>query len=171
MTMRMRVGRMVGVATAGVLALTGVATAQPGAGRMTPEEHQARIEAKVHERLAPKLGLDEKTADRLASVLSAAAAKRHAARATVRGEREALRGLLDRKASDAELEAQLRKLADAQKAVPGRDAVLEETRGFLTVEQQARLTLLMSKDRRHGKRGGHMKPGQPRPGPNAPAAE
>lgn len=90
------------------------------------------------------LGLDERSTARLQEVMTAARDKATTARAAVKAERDTLRTLVESGAGEAALEAQLRKLQDAQAAMPSRGAFLDETRSFLTAEQQARLVLAFS---------------------------
>lgn len=111
------------------------------------KHHRVREHA---EKKLQSLGLDERSAARLQEVMTAARDRAREARAAVRAERETLRAMVEGGAGEAALETQLRKLQDAQAAVPSRSAFLEETRSFLTAEQQARLVLAFSE--RGGKR-------------------
>lgn len=155
MTQSTIVRRMAAVALGGILFATGIAVAGEGHREKSPEQRMARIEQGVRERLAPKLGLDERTTERLVEITRVQMAKRQAAMETVRKERRALRDLLDNKAPDAAIETQLRKLEDAQAAMPTPGAVLTETRRILTPKQQAELALLLPKI---GRKGHHRGP-------------
>jgi Spy/CpxP family protein refolding chaperone len=121
------------------------------------EKRMQRIDKMVRKKLAPKLGADEATTNKLVEVFQQQAATRHAAHMKMRGEMEKLKQLVDGDAGDAALDTQLARLADLREAMPERGAVLDETARFLTPEQQAKLVLAGPKmmKRRHGRHGRH----------------
>jgi len=150
------------VALAGTLLVSSAAMAgHGGPGRMPPEQRLAHMEERIKTDLAPKLGIDEKTAAKLAEVLKAEAEKRFTAMKAMKAERETLRALVDKKASAAELEAQMKKLDDLHASMPKPGDVMADLKRILTVEQQAKFRLLAGdmmherwKHHRGGPRGG-----------------
>lgn len=148
---RTRYGKAIGVAAlGGLLVLSGTALAHGGG---SPEERAARIERRVKEKLAPKLGLDEATAAKLADVFRRTARLRHEAMQRVRTERKALKALVERRATSQEIDVQLDRLAAAAAQMPPKRAMFEQARTVLTAEQAAKLVLLRG-ERRYGRHGG-----------------
>lgn len=128
-------------------------------GRLSPEERQ-RIEQEVRRKmetyltveLSSQLGLDEKKALQLAEVIKRQGDKKETAHEQMRAEMQALRDLVEKKASDAALKAQMKKVADVRKAREDLDGLLADTAKFLTPTEQAKLMLAfprVMKDMRH----------------------
>lgn len=144
-----------------------VAPAAQARPQADPAQMSEKIDRRVNERLAPALGLDDATARQFADVLKQDAQRRYEVMQNVRAERQALRALVERGASDAELSAQLQRLDAAKAAMPDRTATREKLRSLLTPQQQAKLELMGP-----GKRGmgPGMGPGKRGMGPgNCPA--
>lgn len=115
------------------------------------EERQQQMEKGVRERLAPELGLDQAQTDRLVETFREAGQARRAAHEALRKEHQALQALVERGASDQELQAQLDRVEAAQKKLPERGSLLDETRRFLTTQQQAKLAVLLPRVMKEGK--------------------
>lgn len=152
--------------TLGVALLCSTALAVPALARKSDEDRaahfakrQAKMEAAIKERLAPKLELDEGQTARLIETLKEVGAERRAAHQKVRAESKKLKALIDAGANDGQLSEQMARLQTAKENKPRRGALLDETARFLTVQQQAKLTLILpkmmkhAKHRRMGKRG------------------
>lgn len=134
------------------------------------EQIDQKIDRRVKERIAPALGLDEATARKFADVLKQDAQRRFEAMKNVRAERQTLRALVDRGASDAELTAQLHRIDAAKSAVPDRTATRERLRSLLTPQQQAKLELMGPGQRGMGQGQGQNRGMGPGMGPgNCPA--
>lgn len=131
------------------------------------QERLEKMEQRIREDIAPALELDQGQTDALVALAREQFHERHAAKVLLRAEREALKVFLREDRSEAEIAAQLDRLLRAQEAMPTRGALIEESARFLTVEQQARLALMLPelKGDHHGK---GKKPqrmrGEPAPG-------
>lgn len=174
------------LAAAGLLALSsGVAQANPArhGDPAKKAERQERMQQEMTKRLGASLGLDEAKAKEVADILGAARLARQEAMKTVRAERDALKQLVERKASAKELDAQRARLEAAVANVPSSLEVLSQTGRVLDAEQQAKLAVRLSdhsgkgfgagKGFKHGK-GKHEGEGRGRGmkhGKRAPAAD
>lgn len=134
------------------LALTAVgadgALAHRGGGKASPEERAQRFEKKkqrveemVRDKLAPKLGTDEATTNRLVGIFQAQMEARKAAHQKMRAERKKLAQLVEEGAGAAALDTQLARMAELREGMPKRGALLDETARILTPQQQAVLVL------------------------------
>jgi phage gp16-like protein len=147
----------------GLALLCATVVALPAFARKTEEERaahhakrQAKMEAVIKERLAPRLELDDDQTERLLETLRQVGDQRRAARQNVHAESKKLKALLDEGANDGQLSEQMARLRAAREAMPPKGALLDDTARFLTVEQQAKLTLMlpkMMKRARHKPRG------------------
>lgn len=153
-------GKTIAAVLGTLLLVSGAAFAHgPPGEKRDPAQRQAKVEQRVRERLAPKLGADEKTTARLVEIFQQAAEERAAAGRQIREERQALAAMVASKASPRDLDAQLVKLEDALSRQPSKHAVLAQTREVLTPQQQA--TLVLSFGRGGGKGpGGHHRGGR-----------
>jgi Spy/CpxP family protein refolding chaperone len=139
---------MLSALAVGALLMAGTALARGkghgGQGKMSPEARQAkmqeRMEKRISEKLAPKLGLDDRATRELVEAFKAAQTERHAAMQNVKKELKALEALVE-KGSDSQINAQLKRVKRAQSAVPNKHALFEKTQRILTPKQQALLVL------------------------------
>ncbi len=156
--------------TVGLALLCATALAAPAFAKKSEEERAAhfaerlsKMEIVVKERIAPELKLDEGQTERLVQTMQSVTAQRHAAKQTVHQEAKKLKELLDAGANDGQLSEQMARLKAARDEMPQRGALLDETSRFLTVQQQAKLTLMlpkMMKERGHKRFGKHGKHGK-----------
>jgi len=133
-----------------------------GVGPGNRDEMRARIQQKAQTfltvELSSRLGLDEKKSVRLASSIKDQMERRHARQKKMRDEAQKLRGLVDSKAGDAQIKAQLDLVvSSAQKDQDIKD-LLADTGKYLTVTEQAKLALALPeilRDMRGMMRDGH----------------
>ncbi len=118
-------------------------------GKKLTREQRAALEAKIERRidtfvtveLSSELGLDEKEALKLLGAWREHRAAGKTANRAVRDHAKRLGELIDAKAADAQVAAQMKTLeASMDKRVEPND-LLAKTRAFLTVRQQAQLLL------------------------------
>ncbi len=148
-----------------------------GMGKMDPAEREAlreRVQSKIQSYLTVELssraGLDDKKSLQLGNVIKAHLEKREAARDSRHDAMKKLRELVDSKASDAALKAQMSAVANAAKAEDPLDDLMGELSKFLTTQEQAKVMVAfpevmkdamhLIRDARRGGRGG----GGPGPG-------
>jgi hypothetical protein len=117
--------------------------------KLTPEERAAKkrevaqkIDTLLIVELSTRLKLTDEKTLKLKDVLQKSREAREARQALVAAEREKLRALVDKKASDSELKAQSAKLAGLVAAKPD-DGIFEQTAKFLTPHEQAELLLAL----------------------------
>ncbi len=140
------------------------------------KEVQRRIQTFVTVELATQLELSDEKALRLSSAVKAHLAKRQDARDKIRGERDKLEALIQKNASDRDLQNQTKKVMAASRNMHDEDGFMEATRSFLTAQEQAKLVLIyhhIQKEvrrmvrhaKQRGKGGGHRGRGHgPPPG-------
>lgn len=128
-------------------------------GKLSPEERKQlqeevgrRMDTFVTVELASRLDLTQDKALKLSAVVKAHREKTQAQRETVRAEHKKLKELIESGAKDPALKAQTQKVLAASKAVPDREALLDDTAKFLTVSEQAKLVLAFPKIQRQMKR-------------------
>lgn len=111
------------------------------------EEMRARVEQKIKTfltvELASRLSLDQKRALQLGDAVQRHMERQHQRREKMRSEADKLRELVEKKAPDAQVKAQL----DTVVGLAGKDddmhAFLGDTGKFLNVSEQAKLALSM----------------------------
>jgi hypothetical protein len=150
--------------------------AGPGGGQR--EEMRARVQQKVRTYLAvelsSRLALDTTKSQKLADAIQAHMERRRTEREGLRTEAQKLRELVDKKAPDAQVKAQLDVLVKKHARGDNFEALLADTGKFLTVQEQAKLALSlpevmkgmreMMKDARREMRGGRRGGGGGGPG-------
>jgi hypothetical protein len=134
------------------------------------EENRARIQQKVKTyltlELSSRLNLDDKRSLQLASAVQAHMERRRISREQARAEMDKLRSLIDKKAPDAQVKAQLDAVVKEQDRGEDLRALLADTGKFLSVQEQAKLALaapevlkgmrqMMREARREGRGGRH----------------
>ncbi len=116
--------------------------------QLSPEQRAAmrdRIKEKIQTYLTVELsnraGLDDKKSLRLGAVIKEHLKKKEGARASRHQAREKLRELVEQKASDAALQAQIQATIDTLGQERAIDDVLKELATFLTPTEQAKVLL------------------------------
>jgi hypothetical protein len=116
--------------------------------QLSPEQRAAmrdRIKEKIHTYLTVELsnraGLDDKKSLRLGAVIKEHLKKKEGARTSRHQAREKLRELVEQKASDAALQAQIQATIDTLGQERAIDDVLKELATFLTPTEQAKVLL------------------------------
>lgn len=129
------------------------------------EKIQQKVQTWLTVELSSRVGLDEKKSLRLSEAIKTHMAQRRTQREKLKAEADKLRTLVDSKAPDAQVRAQL----DAVLGLAGRDEEVErfvkETGAFLSATEQAKLALAMPevmrelkkmvREARGERRGGH----------------
>ena len=123
--------------------------------RDDPEQRRAKIQQVVETKLAPRLELDDRQAAQLVEVMERVATERRQARQLMRAEHKTLKKLVEAGASEEALIAQMQAVQAARESAHQTPRMLDDTARFLSVEQQAKLTLMRPKMMKHGKRHGH----------------
>lgn len=167
------------VALSLAFALPAVAGDPPGA-RGQRGELRERVQGKMRTwlttEITARVGLDAKKSAQLSEAIQTHMERKHERRAALRTEMQQLRTLVDGKASDAQLKAQLDKVT----GLAGRDddmhALLADTAKFMSVQEQAKLALAMPeimREMRHMMRGakGEMRGKHKRGGFGGPAVD
>jgi len=119
------------------------------AAKRSPEERaqlRTRVQGKLQEyvatELAQRAGLDDKKKGQLADVIKARGERRKAAHESRKSAHDKLRQLVEQKAGDGQLKAQMKAVIDAGDDNE-RGALLEETARFLTPLEQAKVMLAL----------------------------
>lgn len=105
------------------------------------ERVQQKIQTYLTVELSSRAGLDEKKSLQLGAAIKAQMQRRQAAREKKRAEMQKLRELLDSKAADAALRAQVKSVVDQSDREEQLQALLDETARFLTPTEQAKVVL------------------------------
>jgi hypothetical protein len=118
------------------------------AGRLSPEERAAlrdRVQQKIQTYLTVELssraGLDEKKALQLGAAIKAQQERRQATREKKHAELQKLRDLVQQKAADAALKAQVKAVVDQSDREEQLQALLDDTAKFLTPLEQAKIVV------------------------------
>lgn len=116
-------------------------------GPQRREEIRQRVQQKVRTFLAvelsSKLSLDDAKSMKLADAIEAHMTRRRAGRDEVKLEAQKLRELLDKKAPDAQVKAQLDVVVKKHTRGEDVEGLLADTAKFLSVTEQARLALAL----------------------------
>jgi hypothetical protein len=131
------------------------------------ERVKGKIQTYLTVELSSRAGLDEKKTLQLGSAIKAHLERKEATRNTRRDAFAKLRELVDSKAADAALKAQMKTVVDAHSKGEAMDSLLDETAKFLTPTEQAKVVVAfpdVMKDamklvrEARGKRGGGVGP-------------
>ncbi len=118
-----------------------------GPGGARREEMRARVQQKVQAFLTTELqsrvGLDATKSAKLSDAIQAHMERKHARAKQLREEMKKLRGLVDGKASDAQIKAQLDRVLGASSRDDDAQAFIGDTSKFLSVQEQAKLALAL----------------------------
>jgi|GEM_PF-1988149 len=132
------------------LARRGGKRGKRGKGKLSPEERQEmkkRFRKKMHTyltvELSSRLDLDDKKTMQLSAALKKHGQQVEAHHQQMRDASKALRKLLDEGAPDAQVKKQLDVVTEAAEQRPSPRALVKDTKGFLSVKQQAQLALAM----------------------------
>jgi hypothetical protein len=142
------------------------------------EEIRARVQQKVKTyltvELSTRLGLDDKKSAKLADAIAAHMERKRANREAMKNDMKKLRELVDAKAPDAQVKAQLDVVIKQREKGEDVQTFLKETSSFLSVQEQAKLALAMPdvmrglkgmmQEARKGARGGRFKDREMGPG-------
>lgn len=143
------------------------ATDSDKAGRRAMKERaRQKLQAHVHEELVARVGLSDEKARALSEVMKRRGQEREAQGQRMRQEMKQLHGLVKSEASDAELRAQMERIARLrQEKREDAQGLMEETASFLSPREQARMMLAFPKvmretrklirESRRGGRHGH----------------
>jgi Spy/CpxP family protein refolding chaperone len=142
--------------------------------RASAEERRAQFMERRIARIADKLELDAATAAKLSALMKSQMESRQAAMKTLQNEVKTLKGLVDQKAPEAEIAAQLQKITNARQAM--HDAQMKgyaEIQALLGAEKSARLLIMQQKQMQEmrervgqrmsgnrGERGGNRRGGE-----------
>lgn len=118
--------------------------------RMSPEQ-RAALHARVQDKLATyvvveltsKAGLDEKKSVQLSSAVKAHLERMHASRTEKREAVENLRNLIDSKANDAALNAQIAVVSAAGNREDQHEQLLTDLSRFLTATERAKIVVAL----------------------------
>jgi hypothetical protein len=144
---------------------------KPKRRRARREKIRRKMQTFVVVELSSALDLDEKRALKLADAVREMGKEREAAHKGLRKEMMALRTLVEEGAGDRKLKAQLAQVKSARKKAQSMDdRLFEKTASFLSVKEQAQLTLAMPEvmkqmRRMAGKAGRGKRGGEGRRGP------
>lgn len=146
------------------------APAAPGGGVLGErrEELRARVQEKIRTylttELSTRMGLDAAKSAKLADAVKAHMERKQGRGKKLHEEMQKLRGLVDAKAPDAQVKAQLDVVLGASSRDDDIQAFVADTSKFLTVQEQAKLALAlpeilkdvhkMMREARQGMRGG-----------------
>jgi Spy/CpxP family protein refolding chaperone len=114
--------------------------------RVSAEERRTQFMERRTARIAEQLELDAATAAKLSEIMKSQMESRQAALKTLQNEVKTLKGLLDQKAPEAAIAAQLQKITDARQAM--HDAQTKgyaATQALLGAEKSARLLIMQQK--------------------------
>ena len=105
------------------------------------ERVQQKIQTYLTVELSSRAGLDDKKSLQLGAAIKAQMERRQATREKKRAELKKLRELVDGKAADAALKAQVRTVVEQADREEQLQALLDDTSKFLTPAEQARVVL------------------------------
>ena len=103
------------------------------------ERVKGKIQTYLTVELSSRAGLDEKKSLQLGSAIKAHLERKEAARTSRRDAFAKLRELVDSKAADAALKAQMKTVVDTHSKGEAMDSLLDETAKFLTPTEQAKV--------------------------------
>lgn len=103
------------------------------------ERVKGKIQTYLTVELSSRAGLDEKKTLQLGSAIKAHLERKEATRTTRREAFAKLRELVDGKAADAALKAQMKTVVDTHSKGEAMDSLLDETAKFLTPTEQAKV--------------------------------
>ena len=138
---------LVVVALAALLAVPALAGDQTEARQGAREEFRGRVQAKIGAwlttEITTRVGLDSAKSKQLADAIGAHMQRKMQRGKQLKSEMQKLRALVDGKAADAQVKAQLDVVVGASSRDDDVHELLRDTARFMSVQEQARLALAM----------------------------